>query len=98
MFGLLAAGVVLLGVFVIYEQHRRQAPLVAPSLLKNGTYISGIAVALAFFGAFSGLLLVVSLFCQLGAKTRHSEPRGHHDIRSNQRAGPSVAGERLQKS
>jgi predicted MFS family arabinose efflux permease len=66
MFGLLAAGAVLLGVFVIYEQHRKQAPLVESSLLKNRTYISGIAVALAFFGAFSGLLLVVSLFCQLG--------------------------------
>ena len=66
MFGLLAAGAVLLGVFVVYEQHRKQAPLIEASLLKNRTYISGIAVALAFFGAFSGLLLVVSLFCQLG--------------------------------
>jgi EmrB/QacA subfamily drug resistance transporter len=66
MFGLLAAGAVLLGVFGVYEQHRRQAPLIEPGLLKNRTYISGITVALAFFGAFSGLLLVVSLFCQLG--------------------------------
>jgi EmrB/QacA subfamily drug resistance transporter len=66
MFGLLAAGLVLLGVFVIYEHHRRHAPLIEPSLLKNRTYISGIAVALAFFGAFSGLLLDASLFCQLG--------------------------------
>jgi EmrB/QacA subfamily drug resistance transporter len=65
-FGLLAAGALLLGIFVAYERHRRQAPLIEPSLLKNRTYISGIAVALAFFGAFSGLLLVVSLFCQLG--------------------------------
>jgi len=66
MFGLLAAGVVLLGVFVLYEQHRRQSPLIELGLLHNRTYLSGIAVGLAFFGAFSGLLLVVSLFCQLG--------------------------------
>jgi len=66
MFGLLAAGVVLLGVFVLYEQRRRQSPLIELGLLHNRTYLSGIAVGLAFFGAFSGLLLVVSLFCQLG--------------------------------
>lgn len=66
MFGLLAGGVVLLGVFVLYEQHRQQSPLIESGLLRNRTYLSGIAVTLAFFGAFSGLLLVVSLFCQLG--------------------------------
>ena len=40
--------------------------LIEPGLLANRTYTSGILVALAFFGAFGGLLLCVSLFAQLG--------------------------------
>ena len=62
----LAAGAVLLGAFVLWERRRRSAPLIEPALLANRTYTSGILVALAFFGAFGGLLLCVSLFAQLG--------------------------------
>jgi EmrB/QacA subfamily drug resistance transporter len=62
----LAAGVLLLGAFVLWERHRRTDPLIEPGLLSNRTYTSGILVALAFFGAFGGLLLCVSLFTQLG--------------------------------
>ena len=40
--------------------------LIEPTLLRNRTYLSGIAVALALFGAFGGLILCVSLFGQLG--------------------------------
>lgn len=64
-FGLLAAGVVLLLVFLRHER-RRTNPLIEPTLLTNRTYLSGVAVALALFGAFSGLLLCVSLYGQLG--------------------------------
>jgi EmrB/QacA subfamily drug resistance transporter len=66
MFVLLGAGAVLLVTFVVYERQRTQAPLIEPGLLRNRTYTTGIAVALAFFGSFAGLILVVSLFCQLG--------------------------------
>jgi EmrB/QacA subfamily drug resistance transporter len=62
----LAAGVSLLGAFVLWERHRRRDPLIEPGLLSNRAYTSGILVALAFFGAFGGLLLCVSLFTQLG--------------------------------
>jgi EmrB/QacA subfamily drug resistance transporter len=62
----LAVGAVLLGAFVLWERHRRTDPLIEPGLLANRTYTSGILVALAFFGAFGGLLLCVSLFAQLG--------------------------------
>jgi EmrB/QacA subfamily drug resistance transporter len=62
----LAVGAVLLGVFVLWERHRHSDPLIEPGLLANRTYTSGILVALAFFGAFGGLLLCVSLFAQLG--------------------------------
>jgi EmrB/QacA subfamily drug resistance transporter len=62
----LAAGLALLGAFVIWERRHRGDPLIEPGLLANRTYTSGILVALAFFGAFGGLLLCVSLFGQLG--------------------------------
>jgi EmrB/QacA subfamily drug resistance transporter len=65
-FASLAAGAVLLGVFVLWERRRRGDPLIEPGLLANRTYTSGILVALAFFGAFGGLVLCVSLFAQLG--------------------------------
>ncbi|SHF72328.1 drug resistance transporter, EmrB/QacA subfamily [Jatrophihabitans endophyticus] len=65
-FALLAAGLVLLLVFLVWEKRRRSDALIEPSLLTNRNYLSGIAVALALFGAFGGLLLCVSLYGQLG--------------------------------
>jgi MFS family permease len=65
-FALLPAGVILLLVFLRYERRRKNSPLIEPTLLTNRTYLSGVAVALALFGAFGGLLLCVSLFGQLG--------------------------------
>ena len=65
-FAMLAAGAVLLFVFLRYERRRGRDALIEPTLLTNRTYLSGTAVALAFFGAFGGLLLCISLFGQLG--------------------------------
>ena len=65
-FVMLAAGAVLLLVFLRYERRRGKNPLIEPTLLTNRTYLSGIAVVLALFGAFGGLLLCVSLYGQLG--------------------------------
>lgn len=64
-FAMLAAGAGLLAAFLFHERHSKN-PLIEPSLLINRTYLSGIAVVLALFGAFGGLLLCVSLFGQLG--------------------------------
>ena len=64
--GLLAAGLILLLVFLRYERRHKNSPLIEPTLLTNRTYLSGVAVALALFGAFGGLLLCVSLYGQLG--------------------------------
>jgi predicted MFS family arabinose efflux permease len=58
--------VVLLVVFLHHERRRTESPLIEPTLLTNRTYLSGIAVALGLFGAFSGLLLCISLYGQLG--------------------------------
>jgi EmrB/QacA subfamily drug resistance transporter len=65
-FVMLGAGAVLLVAFALWERRNQGDPLIEPGLLANRTYTSGILVALAFFGAFGGLLLCVSLFAQLG--------------------------------
>jgi EmrB/QacA subfamily drug resistance transporter len=65
-FAMLASGVVLLLAFLRHERRRRTDALIVPSLLTNRTYLSGVAVSLALFGAFGGLLLCVSLYGQLG--------------------------------
>jgi EmrB/QacA subfamily drug resistance transporter len=65
-FAMLAAGAILLAVFIRHERRGSDNPLIEPTLLTNRTYLSGIAVVLALFGAFGGLLLCVSLFGQLG--------------------------------
>jgi MFS family permease len=62
----LAAGLALLVAFAVWERRLTGDPLVEPKLLTNRTYTSGLLVMLAFFGAFGGLLLCVSLFVQLG--------------------------------
>jgi EmrB/QacA subfamily drug resistance transporter len=65
-FASLAAGGALLAAFLLWERRHSGDALIEPSLLSNRTYVSGILVALATFGAFGGLLLCVSLFTQLG--------------------------------
>jgi predicted MFS family arabinose efflux permease len=62
----LGAGALLLGAFVLWERRHDGDPLIEPGLLANRTYTSGILVVLAFFGAFGGLVLCLSLFTQLG--------------------------------
>jgi EmrB/QacA subfamily drug resistance transporter len=61
-----AVGVALLFGFVFYERHHGGDALIEPSLLTNRNYLGGIAVVLAVFGAFGGLLLCISLYGQLG--------------------------------
>ena len=65
-FALLAAGAVLLYIFVRYERRSSHNALIEPSLFANRMYLGGIAVMLSLFGAFGGLLLCVSLYSQLG--------------------------------
>jgi predicted MFS family arabinose efflux permease len=64
----LAGGLVLLAAFVLWERRRRGDPLIETSLITNRSYTSGILVILAFFGAFSGLVLSVSIFVQVGER------------------------------
>jgi EmrB/QacA subfamily drug resistance transporter len=66
VFGLMAAGLALLGLFASVERRSGADALIAPSLLRNRAYTSGLVVGIVFFAAFAGLLMVLSLFLQLG--------------------------------
>jgi predicted MFS family arabinose efflux permease len=83
-YALLAAGAALLLVFVRYERRRGHNALIEPSLLTNRMYLSGVAVMLALFSAFGGLLLCISLYGQLG--------RGWSPIRAGLSLTPMVIG------
>ena len=52
----MAAGLALLGVFALAERRAHGTPLIAPSLLRNRAYTSGLVVGLAFFAGFAGLV------------------------------------------
>ncbi len=65
-FALLAAGAVLLVAFLRFESRRSKDALIEATILRNRTFLSGIAIVLSMFGAFGGLLLCVSLYGQLG--------------------------------
>ena len=65
-FGLLAAGIAGFGLFALYERRHRERALIAPSLLANRAFTSGIVVAVCFFASMIGLNLVISLFLQVG--------------------------------
>jgi EmrB/QacA subfamily drug resistance transporter len=65
-FGLMAAGLALLGVFAAQERRSGDGALITPSLLRNRAFTSGLVVGIVLFSGFAGLLLVVSLFLQLG--------------------------------
>jgi hypothetical protein len=67
-FALLAAGVALLGVFALAERRAHGTPMIDPGLLRNRAFTSGLLVGLAFFAGFAGLVMVTSLFFQLGLR------------------------------
>jgi MFS family permease len=62
-FALLAAGIGGAGLFARHER-RSAAPLIEPALLRRRTYLAGAAVALAFFAASAGFMLVLSFYAQ----------------------------------
>ena len=64
-FALLAAGAGGTWLFARHER-RSAAPLIEPALVRRRTYLAGSAVALAFFAASAGIMLVLSLYAQYG--------------------------------
>jgi MFS family permease len=66
-FVLFAVGLLLVAAFVLYERRRpANSVLIEFSLLKNASFTSGIAVAIFFFAAVAGIMLITSLFWQVG--------------------------------
>lgn len=66
-FAMIGAGVGLVGLFVLHERRQPAArALIQVSLLRNRGFTSGMAVATGFFAAFAGIMLVLSLFWQVG--------------------------------
>lgn len=70
-FTMVALGLSGFGGFAFYERRTRGEPVIMPSLLRNRVYLAGVAVAACFFGATSGLLLVIGLWLQI---TLHFSP------------------------
>jgi MFS family permease len=68
-FALLAAGVAILGAFALRQNARARrghAPLVVPSILRRRGYVAGLAVALGFLGAMTGISLALNVMFQGG--------------------------------
>jgi predicted MFS family arabinose efflux permease len=69
MLALMAVSVVLLAAFALFERRLERdgrSPLVTPSVFRKRAFSAGLLVGLAFFAGLGGLLLVVSLFLQIG--------------------------------
>jgi EmrB/QacA subfamily drug resistance transporter len=69
IFGVLAAAVPTVAVFVVQQRRRVRAgrtPLIESSILRKRSYVSGIVFVLVFFGAIVGFSLTIGLFLQIG--------------------------------
>jgi EmrB/QacA subfamily drug resistance transporter len=68
-FVLLALGVLVFGLFGVYESRRERNgldPLVTPSLFRKPAFTGGLAVGLAFFAALIGTSLIFTFYLQIG--------------------------------
>jgi EmrB/QacA subfamily drug resistance transporter len=69
IFGVLAASVPMVAVFVVHQRRRVSAgrtPLIEFSVLRKRSYVSGVVFVLVFFGAIVGFSLTIGLFLQVG--------------------------------
>jgi EmrB/QacA subfamily drug resistance transporter len=69
IFGVLAAAVPLLGLFVAQQRYRVRSgrtPLVEFSVLRKRSYVCGIVFVLVFFASIVGFSLTMGLFLQIG--------------------------------
>ncbi|MEO3827063.1 MFS transporter [Actinomadura sp. B10D3] len=68
-FAMMAASLLVWGVFARYESRKQRAggdPLIVPSLFRKRGFTGGLVVGLVFFSGVAGLGLVLSLFFQMG--------------------------------
>jgi EmrB/QacA subfamily drug resistance transporter len=68
-FALMAAGVLLLGGFLLYERsvaQRGGQPVLDPALLRVRSFSSGLLASVFFFGAIGAFFLTLSIYLQAG--------------------------------
>lgn len=69
IFVMLALGVMIFGIFGVYESRRERRgldPLVTPSLFRKRAFTGGLLLGLFFFAALIGTGLVFTLYLQVG--------------------------------
>jgi MFS family permease len=69
LFGMLAASVLVLGCFAVYQLRRRSAgrtPLVEPSIFGHRSYRAGIVFSIVFTGSLGGIVMIFNVFLQNG--------------------------------
>jgi EmrB/QacA subfamily drug resistance transporter len=66
IFAVLGGGVALLAAFAFAERRSHGSPLIEPGLLRNRAFTSGLLTGIVFFTAFGGILMVFSMFTQIG--------------------------------
>jgi EmrB/QacA subfamily drug resistance transporter len=69
IFVMLALGVIVFGLFGVFENRREKRgldPLVTPSLFRKRAFTGGLVVGLVFFAALIGTGLVFTLYLQVG--------------------------------
>jgi len=66
-FALLAAAVVAFAALA-RRQATSSSPILAPALLRKRSFVAGLSVAVVLFAGSGGLMLVLSLFLQLGLR------------------------------
>ncbi|KAA9155185.1 DHA2 family efflux MFS transporter permease subunit [Amycolatopsis acidicola] len=62
---MMAAGVALLGLFVVSERRSRH-PVITPSLFRKRSFVVGLVIVAGFYAALSAFVLVINLLLQSG--------------------------------
>ena len=69
LFGMLAASVLVLAWFAVYQVRRQRAgqtPLVEPSIFKHRAYGAGLVFSIVFIGSLGGIVMIFNVFLQNG--------------------------------
>ena len=69
LFAMLAASVLVLALFAVYQIRRQRAgrtPLVEPSIFGHRSYRAGIVFSIVFVGSLGGIVMIFNVFLQNG--------------------------------
>ena len=66
VFAMMAAGLLVFGLFVVHQKSRKESPLVPMSLFKHRSFNSGLLVVFLFQGAVMSFFLIITIYLQIG--------------------------------